>query len=351
MLGRSDCYFFRKTFKGKWIQITPKSFPFLGRYAVLFKGILPSAGSTVLAHKFPFNITSKGLGSTDAVYRRGNSADLRFEAVERFSCEGRALRAARQMLTQAASEPYAQWLLSVIEAIRKSGEDLRESEIGRQILQMFDMEAIAHRRTQCEQAVGMLRPACSALLILIFLVSPCVVILCGFFRTWPVLLAAVFGNSLLIAFLFWEAHSRIYPSLTASRITLAVTLFLSPPAAIRAEDLIIRDGFCRWHPLAIAALLCDEATLKKMAAAIFRDTVFIKTTDPTFDFDSGDNWRATSLYHLEQFIGRLGMSRKKLLRAPVRQSPKCSRYCPRCLAQYTGGFKLCSDCGVELSAF
>lgn len=351
MLGRSDCYFFRKTFTGKWVQITPRSFPFLSLYAVLFKGILPSVGSIVLAHRFPFNITSKGLGSTDAVYRRGNSAVVRFEAVERFSCEGRALRAARQMLTQAASEPHAQWLLSVIEAIRKSGEQLRESEIRRQVLQMFDMEAVAHRRTECEQAVSMLRPACSALLILVFVVSPCVVKLWGLFRTWPVLLAAVFGNSLLIASLFWRAHRRIYPPLTASRITLAVILFLSPPAAIRAEDLIIRDAFCQWHPLAVAALLCDEATVKRMAAAILRDTVFTKTTNPTFDFDSGDNWRATSLYHLEQFIGRLGMSRKKLLRAPVRQNPKCSRYCPRCLAQYTGGCKLCSDCGVELSAF
>lgn len=351
-LGRSDCFFFRRLLGGDWIQISPKSFPIFSYYAVLFKGLLPSIGSVALSPRFPFSVTASALGSNDiatAAFRPSALIQTQFHDLRQVSCDGKSVLGDGRVLAHAASEPYAQWLVSVIDKIQKSPVHEREAEIERQVAQTFDIEAVARRRAECEEAVSMLRPTSLVLATLLFLIAPSITSVWGILRVWPLLLSMVFGNSLLVAFLFWKAHQRIYPSFVASRITTSVTLFLSPPAAIRAEDLISKDAFCAWHPLAIASTLCNRATASKLAEQVLRETLFTGRLGAVPA--TCDHWHSVTLCHLDRAISRLGLKKSKLLRAPVRQSARCTHYCPRCLSQYTGNFELCSDCFVGLSSF
>jgi len=190
----------------------------------------------------------------------------------------------------------------------------------------------------------------------LFLVIPTVVRHWGLLVTWRFLLVYCVVQLGLTALCFHRAHRELYPEEGESRWTLVVTVFLSPPMAIRATDALMRDILCDIHPLAAARVLCNEEEFLALASRILREVEFplpasdVSQENPTREWEEAYReklWRA-----LERFMARAGKNLHHLLGPPRRESEECKSYCPRCWNQYLIPSGVCLDCqGLPLRSF
>ena len=124
-----------------------------------------------------------------------------------------------------------------------------------------------------------------------------------------------------------------------------MVLALSPFSAIRATDVLLRDLFCTFHPLAVACVLLSKGDARAQAERNLRQSLF--RTDQ--DAASSD---AAMRRALESFLAKTGIPREELLCPPRRESQNCQTYCPLCLAQFVLAEGECPDCGdVQLKQF
>jgi hypothetical protein len=103
------------------------------------------------------------------------------------------------------------------------------------------------------------------------------------------------------------------------------------------------------HPVAIAAVLCDETAFREIAIRSLRRAQFPRV-DPNVEGTAAA--RAERVIELRSVIAaRLGIV-DVALPDPPRTSACALWYCPRCLAEYSSLAASCTDCeGVALKAF
>jgi hypothetical protein len=124
-----------------------------------------------------------------------------------------------------------------------------------------------------------------------------------------------------------------------------MVLALSPFSAIRANDVLLRDLFCDFHPLAVGCVLLSKEESRVQAERHFRQVLFRMDWNVT----SSD---APMRRVLESFLMKNGIPPEELLSAPQRESENCETYCPLCLAQFVLAEGECPDCGdVQLKKF
>lgn len=332
LLGRRGCYFFRRSFNGSWCQLKTRSFPLFGNYALLVKGLFPWMGPVIVSEEFPL----AGL------------VDFRFAGSQSFRRDGRAVLVGSETISKLESEARALTTASVMQRIQNCTAEHRQGLISEEVSKQFDSIAIGRRLSKCCLAAEPLRASCIVMFLLLFVFAPCTAVLWGLSRTWMPLLLAIFANSLLVTCLFFHTHRQIHPLLRGYRLITAATLFLSPPAAIRAEDWIFRDAFCGWHPLALAVTLCKDGHARSGVTRILRETLFASDRSDQW---STNSWHRNELACIRQLIADSETAFGQLLLPPIRESPRSACYCPRCLSQYIVGAKTCSDCEVDLVSF
>lgn len=139
---------------------------------------------------------------------------------------------------------------------------------------------------------------------------------------------------------FWTLHKVMFPQAESKdhRFKSALTILLSPIAAIRACDAVARDLLAGYHPLAAAGALLSAEEFRRFAGEQLRLCRF-------GDY-ANKQYQAMLQKAMEKAIRQQDLDPEELMRPPEAQSG-CVVYCPRCLAQYTKIREECSDCGFE----
>jgi hypothetical protein len=182
-----------------------------------------------------------------------------------------------------------------------------------------------------------LRVLANLQLALLFLALPLSFVEFGPGVLWRVAVF-MFAISAAITLEFWMLHKKLFREAGPARFKAALTMMLSPIAAIRACDTLARDLFARHHPLAVAAALLPEDEFRRFAGERLRFHRFGNHPSKWFQENSGRL--------MEQTIRQRGIKPAQLMRPAHRDSGSVV-YCPRCLAQYVKERSTCSDCGFE----
>jgi len=258
---------------------------------------------------------------------------------------GKEVRSAGGVLFTARSEAYASFLAGLLDRVRKRSPEDRDRAFEREFEKMFDTKRVTLRLEEFHAHTVFLRTACVLLFVFLFLIAPVLVRLRGLERIWPVLLAYLIWSLAWIGWSFLRAHRALYPEQKEGRWQQVMVLALSPFSAIRANDVLLRDLFCVFHPLAVGCVLLSNEESRVQAEQYLRQSLFRMDANLT----SSD---AAMRRALESFLAKTGMPREELLRSPRRESHNCRTYCPLCLAQFVLAEGECPDCGeVQLRKF
>jgi hypothetical protein len=122
---------------------------------------------------------------------------------------------------------------------------------------------------------------------------------------------------------------------------------LSPAAAVRAADLLVRPVAEAFHPLAAAAAWLPPRAAAELAGRVWRDARWPRRPGlPLPEAGPVEAWfQAAFLGELRGWAARQGLDPADWERPPAATEPSHARYCPRCEAQYTAAAGECPDCG------
>jgi hypothetical protein len=310
----------------------------------------PLAGA-IICELFPSVRTSDDGFTADSTSSKAGGVTggqtIRFNRHEKqqIHSKGKEVLSAGHVLFFAHSEAYAAFLAGVLGRVRKKSPQERDRAFEREFEKMFDTKKVAERLEEYKSHAPFLRTTCVLLFVFLFVMAPLLIRLRGLERIWPVLLAYLIWSLAWVGWSFLRAHRALYPEQKEGRWQQMMVLALSPFSATRANDVLLRDLFCAFHPLAVASVLLSKEDARAQAERNLRQSLF--RTDG--DASSSD---AAMRRALESFLAKTGIPREELLRPPRRESQNCQTYCPLCLAQFVLAEGECPDCGdVQLKQF
>ncbi len=333
-------------------KILPHGLPLrFGRHKLfLLNPFSPLAGA-IICELFPSVRTSDDGFTADSTSPKaegvtgGQTIRLNWHEKQQVHSEDKEVRSAGQVLFVAHSEAYAAFLAGVLGRVRKKSPQERDRAFEREFEKMFDTKKVAERLDEYKSHAAFLRTTCVLLFVFLFLMAPVLIRLRGLERIWPVLLAYLIWSLAWVGWSFLRAHRALYPERKEGRWQQVMVLVLSPFSAIRANDVLLRDLFCAFHPLAVSCVLLSKEDARAQAERNLRQSLFRTDRDAA----SSD---AAMRRALESFLAKNGIAREELLRPPRRESQNCQTYCPLCLAQFVLAEGECPDCGdVQLKQF
>lgn len=112
--------------------------------------------------------------------------------------------------------------------------------------------------------LGTLKLLCGVMFAHVFVLAPLAVWLTGLAAALLPAAAAMFGIAVLAGVEYHGIHALAYPELKQERIANTVKMILCPPAAIRAQDLIMQHACEDNHPLAVAKALLTPARCRQV---------------------------------------------------------------------------------------
>jgi hypothetical protein len=225
----------------------------------------------------------------------------------------------------------------LLERLRDASVNRRDEMIQAWLYKAMNSQAASRRLRIFSGRSFRLRIIANLQFLFLFLVLPFVVeeFGAGIFRYIIVILIAI---SVIIAIEFCTLHKRLLPREKEQRFKSAVTILLSPIAAIRACDAAARDLLIDYHPVAAAAALPTTQEFMDFAGEQLRLCRF-------GDYLNGQ-YQAMLQKQMERTFLRHRIEPKTLL-YPSQKQRECVVFCPRCLAQYTKARESCSDCGYQ----
>lgn len=159
---------------------------------------------------------------------------------------------------------------------------------------------------------------------------------------WPTF--AVTGTLLVLmltqAVLLFRQVRR-HRALRADAIAHVLGSALLPPASMRAADWVCAELSPEAHPLAALKAWGDPTELERHAAVVWRRTRWPSGKVPSLP------WEGPETMALRAFLKDTDLDVSSFEAAPAPQEG-CTRWCPRCLTQYSAPAESCSDCGVKL---
>src|SRR6266436_10022644 len=174
---------------------------------------------------------------------------------------------------------------------------------------MFDTKKVADRLEEYKSHAALLRTTCVLLFVFLFLMAPVLIRLRGLERIWPVLLAYLIWSLAWIGWSFLRAHRALYPEHKEGRWQQMLVLALSPFSAIRANDVLSRDLFCAFHPMAVACVLLSKEDARVQAERTLRQNLFRAGTEASSD--------AAMRRALESFLARNGCRERNFCVRPL----------------------------------
>jgi hypothetical protein len=270
-----------------------------------------------------------------------------FDEMLRIEPELRTLLVNGKAFVTTASEVEATELAELLKRVRKRKLKDRASEIEKVLDHTLDPDGAYSRLKEYTDRTSDLRLDLLGLLLVIFVISPILVLRWGLVAMWPFLLAYLVLNVSLIAWDFRRANRELFPMTGLTRWSSITMIMLSPPAALHATKYLARDIGYGYHPLAFAASRCSNREFRELASWVLRDVMFVPDTDESLDRRSADcvQWfRSRFQNAVLALVHKHGINPNELIAPPSRESERVQSYCPRCLSQFVISDGACTDC-------
>jgi hypothetical protein len=325
----------------RFLTITPTEYRLF-----LLHPLSPLSGA-IVCEPFPLLQSSTGGSSEcpDFEERSGNVAEnavvVTAGSKDAFQVVGRDILAGGTLIYKTHCHAFANILVRVLERLRGTPPGQWDRIIADEYEKMFDVSGAMSRLSEYKAHSGFLRTISVLVFVFVFCMAPLEIRLLGLGRSWPFLIASLVVCLGFTSWAFLRAHKTIYPGERDGRWQHAVTFALSPLSAMRANDVLLRDLFCAFHPLAVARVLMSDGAFRVQAEKELRNARYREGYSPP------PMQRA-----LEVFLHRVGLNVDDLLKPPQRESPTSSAYCPLCLSQFVVNEGECPDCtGVALERY
>lgn len=345
---------FRRFFGAKMALLEGEDMPGNERYGVVFAQPLPPFGRLFLTQHAPLALTKDVACSFVAQATNPGPRPpqveraVRYDAIRSIELEARRVLVDGALFVEMGSNRGARRTAALLETLRGLDAKKREKAIARELAASLDVDAVSARIAQFEAATSVLTGMCMVAFILLFVIVPALGLHLGLALTWLPIGVAVLGSQLTVVFAFVRAHRDLYPDERRARRSEAIMLFLSPPAAVRAVDVLSRDLLAEFHPLAVACAALERESFEEFAARVLRDA----RNPLPIRRDGGDalvhatdlEWRERIVQTFEDWAERHGIARERWTAPPVRLAADCRTYCPRCVEQFTLDAGTCTRC-------
>ncbi|HUF28269.1 MAG TPA: hypothetical protein VMM18_14930 [Gemmatimonadaceae bacterium] len=210
----------------------------------------------------------------------------------------------------------------------------------------FDRETIGALMARARAAIAPVRVDGVAAFVWIFGLAPLMVWTLGWSASWPTFLLSVPLFGLLVVGDARRAFRMINDGRSAP-VSLLVTMALSPAAAMRAADPLMRAVLARHHALAVASVLCDQDAYERFAEEcvrarrrVARSSIEEPAGEPPAN--AADHVLAAAEADL---VARTIPGAARFTQPPARRDPSALAYCPACLLEYVVRDGACEDCG------
>jgi hypothetical protein len=307
---------------------------------------LPWAGAFV-CEPWPLALAPEGIWLPPGGAAESDGPFVPVETLADVRQEGRRLWLGRRLLAASASPEHAQLFAGLLGRLAALPPADRPGFLRQRLQQAADVDAVAARLAELRRMRRPLRTAALSFFIYVFGFG-------SFLYYGPPVAGQLIWLYLATLLACWAwtvceyaaCRKALLSESRGKRWRHALLLLLSPGAAMRSADSLLRCGLAEFHPLAVAAVLSSRrraVALAKPALLAMRHPLPAELpTDPAAA--RAEQWfRGRVAEALEQALGRAGIEVAALLEPPPRLADAAA-YCPRCHNQFVSAQQTCSDC-------
>jgi hypothetical protein len=318
---------------------------------VFLSSPVPGQGEIVFCASEP-RIGPEGICICNLPARGNATGFIPYSELQDLKRDGTKLYSGSHLIARTGSEARAQDLLDILRRLVPLEVEGRSSAIRQEFRRMLAVDVVKERLGRFRHLTkGLCRDA-RILLVTLVVLLPGTMWAFGWRRALPVLLLCLFVCFRQIA-TFVRVHRIFHTHLVAERRVRALGLALSPPAAVRSGDVLMRDLLASFHPLAVARATGCEASSRAYVSKTLRQLFF------PAEFEKPDaacpvavwvkhEWLSTVRDWAAAEFGDI----QPLVVTPSRKYTASLSYCPRCLEEFVQERTECPDCpGVLLSSF
>jgi hypothetical protein len=347
-------------FGRRWRVFHPGSLLGNQRGGLIFAPPLPPLGTLVAGNQFPLSLSPEAVlafvsPSMNPGWRPPQTGKLfRWDEIRDIETSGKKVLVKGQVLLNAVSTTFAQWLAEELRQLGRLAPSKRASAIEKIIRDRFDTRAIERRWKEFQRQTASTKLLTNCVFTHLFIVAPILLSRWGLRPCWLGLVLGLFAMTITTAILFRRVHKSYYPGADEERFTHFLTILLAPATTIRAHDVLSRPLLESFHPLAIAKVFCSDQEFREFARGTLREVSHpglpLCPRDELLAQAAEAHTRVVLLKTIEAFLKRNGLAPETLLLPPTPTDEACRSYCPRCLAQFTTPTGACTDCGgLELA--
>jgi hypothetical protein len=312
----------------------------------------------VLSHLLPISISPAGVCAfnSQTLPSGGRPATqtgefIPFSSIDKTDVDGPYLLINGQNFIKCATPKQAKALASFLEKVTAAKSSRREALITSWIASQFDAKAATRVWTDAESVIGPIRWMCSLFFVFLFIATPILVTIYGLETLIIPIAVAMVLLAAQIAFVFWRAHRKFYPTESQERLENVAKMILCPPVSLRAADVLTKNLLSEFSPVAVASVLAGPGEQQFVRGFVLdlRHPLKHEITDQkAAETISWMNERQLSscltlVERIDRFRGFLD---------PTEREGDSVAYCPRCGVQFVVEEGECPDCpGVELALF
>lgn len=346
---------FRQSSKKIWTLIYPSTL--LGNHlgGLGFRNLLPIFSTSMTADTWPISISPEGVYSftfqtIDSIaHPYQEEKFFHFTEINSITVNSKKILINGKLFVRTSKVELAHHLAELIDKIRKLKVNERESAIRKAISQSFDTEELNIKVQNFLNTIKWLKVLSTLLFLYLFLAAPIAIFFLDLAKIWLWLLTGLFCLSLASSILYYKYYKKFYLKSSDELLSQLIMLVLAPVVTIRACDLLSKNLFFSYHPLAIAKVLCSKEAFLSFSKSILIDikfplisTCFINEIAPK----ACEEWfRKIFIEIVEKFIKQAGINYSELIKPPLPTNEKCLSYCPRCHHQYLVVEGECINCG------
>lgn len=275
----------------------------------------------------------------------------RYDDVKGLTSRGVEVLDNGRRLAKAQSQPAAQKLVENIKELARLSRSKRAGGIERIINDMMDIRAISTLYADFREQTRALRASCNVLWIFLFVAAPAAVWAMGFRRMLVPLIVVIAGLHIHILLSYFGVHRHFFPLAREERWLGLIKMSLCPPISVRATDLIAKNLFSSFHPIAVCKVLCAKERFREFSRSVAIDLLY-----PLAPRIAAGNEREPDSYYRDRltdsiaaFLRNDGIDMDDLVRPESLPNDSAKAYCPRCYSEYVVSEGQCSDCpGVSL---
>jgi hypothetical protein len=349
---------------GRWFKPRPADGLWGNEARSVHVGPIAPTGAMLVAEHWPISVGPKGVVafnvSAPGLRFRPASSERFVTLTERtlFESEGVKLYADNRLVARTTRPESASWFAGILNQAAKLPVEARAEALEQRIASAYLLSACRERWEQVRKAAYWPRIAGTFGFLWIFGVgTACYYLL----RNRPEYSNLLFAYwSIAVVWWCWAiaefyiAHQKLYPARKFERFKMTVEALL-PPSAMRAYHRLALPSLAAWHPLTVAAVVCNRSDFERFAREHFRD---LERPLAPFGEDWPDEARRTELWHRERatrsakaLLEEMQIDLGELLKPPLKEDPSAAAWCPRCEREFGPGVEQCQDCGVVLERF